>query len=525
MRKLIFYILLAVAGMAMGYGCGGAAMPSTPTDVPTTVEYNAGDAVVTGSLSGLDGSINMVREATLDTSSLISAVYATNVGYTIATATIVGNCFFVTLPVGETYPLVFEYGDSLFAYYMDSTGDYNTIPLTLVDGSPSAGSFDVYDTACDITSADLPAGTPLVNVGEISIVADTADIAPRSALNIKSGRGTTSIGEQTNSRCDTDYPCYCPYQTNMASDYTGVVEGQTLRDCFYKMNVTTSFTTSEKLDNIVGADYANPANATYDTWRLGVYSTCSGASDWGTEAQGTAEVFIKMPMAVTVGGIDYPAGTEIPAEDKAVSGIGVSFSFFGHTTITSPSLPADGTYYMIVRDGGAGQPVTATITFSGYKTPTIDIDNMQCIPFLSFKFQRDGDEKLTAVDYKWMIKETAGGSWEMMSPSYVKLMNQYDWGRDVARFTDFTRFAVGTSGQPATWFNAYLGNNVSASAGDSYPITLTDQREDPNDPGYYLLYQLYAPVPWNALSVYGESSYEVHLYTGQSISISGWDSP
>lgn len=413
MKKNI--ILISVMALII-YGCGSSASsPTTPAQIPTSVEYAAGDAIIAGGMPsiGVSGSLSFGKEATVGQTA--TAVYAISSASTITTATIdEHDNFYIPVPAGYTYALIFM-GDGWMARYFDGDTGLHSVPLNLVTGATASGTaqFDENRTAVASDAAAVDLGGLTVTEGD-------------NGVYIAGGGSGASIPEQTE-------------QTQEDAELISVRDGilNQIVTCdgerdlernvsighsfLYPDDLTVGDLMETSLEQLI-TDFTSPGGELIYfgySYMFELGSNRPLVEDLGETAYMTA------PIAITgtdgSGSASHSAGSQI-SSCSGFSGDD-AYSFFGTSEgcrpVTLPVIPEDGEFTFTAGD------LECTVVFPVRPAePTIsaqvgDETVIEDIPYVVPKMTLV-DGYVTSLDWQWIIK--TGGVWNT-NPSVATIRN------------------------------------------------------------------------------------------------------
>ena len=193
MRKVI--ILFVVLGSFICAGCGGsgASSPVTPAQIPTAVEYAAGDAIIAGALPSVTASVSKADGESV----MPTAVYAVSSQQKIKEATIDKyNNFYAAVSVGYSYAIIFL-GDGWFSYYFDEGTGLHSVPLNMVTGVAEAGTINFDEDRNIVTAASVSAfksgdsddPITVIDLGEPQVVVENETGLSNTVITYTSGEG------------------------------------------------------------------------------------------------------------------------------------------------------------------------------------------------------------------------------------------------------------------------------------------------------------------------------------------------
>ncbi len=386
MRKIIKLVVMLLILHACGGTGSGASSPVTPAQIPTSVEYASGDVIMVGAFGGISG--NLAAKGTV-ASGIPDAVYAITASGTFETATVDDECFYVPVPAGYTYALVFSYSDGV-RYFSSSTLGLSSIPLNLVEGASAAGTASFADCAIS-ASADISKATDgsvtAVELGTVTPSTSTVSASVTDA-SFLSQTGLTSSTSGLASRYDGPLTRFAnsTYLAQMDAELTPI----------FAINGANTW------DDAINA-YVDPDLFSFDGYPY----------EWKPRSGVLADsAKLTLPFDVTdSNGLVTRAGTEVVSCMKT----NVRYVFFCGDVdsgyVLSPAEPAIGTF-TLQQTGYSSLPVTIPVAQSH---GGIDSLSNVAMPFVSLT--RAGDY-ITGLTWKWMIKES--GTWRDMTYNEVR---------------------------------------------------------------------------------------------------------
>jgi hypothetical protein len=409
--KLIgaFWLTLAVL-----YGCGGttssgASSPVTPAQIPTSVEYAAGDVIITGVMpSGSLGSIS--KSANKATSSTMTAYAMSKVGVLYSATIDTDNRFYIKVPAGAPYTHMFADGLTS-APYQDTDSGLHSIPLIFVSGASASGTEEFTDGVATDTLVNV------VDIGTASISADISADEDVYGLSKSTVTGSSPLSSQLNYGSTTVAGTATNDSSlwrlaNLDTDGNGIVDYTERK--FTKFTITYIASSSEDTDNLISA-YSDPtkfSNASY-FYSLRPRINCDATFGSCTDvAASVLSAELKAPAEIVYNGTTYASGSAIPSCGDVAGHVMYNFLCSGDTISTiTPKKPPEGTYTATVS--------TTTYTLANIKT--LDINNSaeigNNIPFVLIKMRTTGNT-ITGFDWKWQWK--VSGTWTDMTENEIK---------------------------------------------------------------------------------------------------------
>lgn len=391
--------LLILATLALFAGCGssGASSPTSPAQIPTAienyeVEFGAGEVIVTGVLPS--GGISSISKSIGKVDATTVTVYGTNIAGTAVSATINtdDNRFYLKLPAGEAYSMVFADGLTT-APFEDSGTGLHSMPLMFLDGATAAGTAEV-----DADGALVSGDVSYLDIGTVSYDLLNSDISV----------GKT-VASGTNPLTATRLGYECPIEGtanndagmsrfgNLDVDGNGINDKSEGWNYFFGLQYVAA--SSENLDSLV-AGYADPTKVNNRTY----YYSFRGRQNMTSDVVRSGDTWnMQAPADITRDGVTYAAGDNITAVDGATyANVLPILTDEWPFEETLPSQPAEGIYKFIKSGGG-------TYTFNNVQTQALSRTTIgDNVPFVIPKLVIDG-ANVTGIDWKWMWKEN--GTW------------------------------------------------------------------------------------------------------------------
>lgn len=408
-------------------GCSGSASaPSTPAQIPTSIEYAQGDVIVTGQITGFSSSsINSIGKSA---SSTVDGVYALNTQMVAETATFSDSdgYFYLVIPAGQTYAVALTSGTSIVARVEIPAIGLHTIPLIFVDGASAAGtvSFD---------SSNLPdsSAVSVVDLGTLQIAA-SSNLSKASGANFDvATSSSTTVSDQLNLE-DIDYTgtlegFFSPdidIDQNGIADYTEALYGsyvatpgdwpaiineiqssfpdyvlQRLLAKYYLARLGPSSDSAQLVSELSNA-FANPGAFCSPDFKFNLTTNVESIMN-------DSEIYLSAGSVITTtDGHTYAAGEKIPS----CSDLNYSYDFFcGNDGMSS--IPSTNYYIWLDSDNASETP----LKFGEGLDPSIT--SMTSEIFVPVpKFVVAGD-LITLIVIKWQKK--VGSTWSDMTDNEV----------------------------------------------------------------------------------------------------------
>lgn len=425
MKKL--YTIIPFLTFIFALGCGGSASsPTTPAQIPTSVDYAQGDVIVTGQIEGFGSS--SINSAGKSAASTVDGVYAVNTQAVAETATFSESdgYFYLVIPAGQTYAVALTNGTSIVARVELPDLGLHTIPLMFVDGASAAGtvSFD---------SSNLPdsSAVSVVDFGTLQIAADADmskaagtnfDIATPSSTTLADqlaledidytgtleGMFSPDIDIDQNGIADYTETIYASYSA-MSSDWQAIVNElesalpdyvlQRLLAKFYMLTMGPSTYSTQKVSGLSNA-FADPSALGTPDYKFRLTTNVESIMNAG-------EIFFSADSAIVSSGRTYAAGEKITSCHYA----NTSFDFFCNSEGTLP-IPNTNYYIWLDSDNASETPLKFARGVSSSSTG-MTAEIFVPVP----KLVVDGNGLVTSVVVKWQKK--VGGTWSDMTDNEV----------------------------------------------------------------------------------------------------------
>lgn len=443
MKKII--TLFAVLSFVTYVGCGGstpsgASSPVTPAQIPTQVDYAAGDAIVVGSISGLNSSLNSLGKATDDT--LVDAIYAVNPLGTMEEAGIKEDGkFYFTLPTGAAYLIVLVKGQEVVGTIKMSGCGLSSTPLNYTPGAKTTGTAEFEDG--ELTSGDVE----VINLGEVTWDGASAD-ASCEDLNLDAEQQAVislldkwltvysnldvdhngefdftepapglTIDSDLEYGCDIELPSYL---TDWLEAYN--LSGYANRFCYkmYTLSLRTNITSAYNLNNLIGDEDDDYLDPDFSSNRFMIYFGAGTDQNYSSLDGSVGEkiyLYSSEPMEFGYSSYDEQNGLESPytyEEFEAIEAYqyneGSNYPFLDNRAGSLEEI-FDANYYVSQDSDLNISPDTGEVSgeeyffFSNVEAPNLEYSIAPQIKLIT----NDSDE-VTSLAWRWM-KNLDGEGW------------------------------------------------------------------------------------------------------------------
>lgn len=201
-------IIIALMMLAFVAACGAAA-PSVPSQIPTSIEYASDDTLIVGTLStSVGGSISKSSSAGL----AADEVYAIGSDDNAYKATIDdAGRFVVVVPTGISYSLAFVNSETAKTLGIFQQGNMQALTMFDKEGFTAAGTTtmdDIFSSASGLSSTDI---------GSVGLTG-TYDDSPTAGLNYEAGVYSSSDRSLSEITADLSAnPISYPYTVTVAN--------------------------------------------------------------------------------------------------------------------------------------------------------------------------------------------------------------------------------------------------------------------------------------------------------------------